>query len=296
MKLFRACFRAIRAPLRHSRGERGLTLVELMAAMALAGVLLTIMFRVFVDQSQSFIENRLTSEMQQELRWAMQFISDRVKLSGNGVPPTCGWPVIENIDGVDGAPDSLSILGSFKSLVITTTQTMGNEGSQVKVDNSDGIEVGDLCVISDGTWQEVFMVTNINSLHLWHDKAEPWNDDNKLDHRYKENSSVTVVTYYNFFVEELEDGTKNLMVQTQAYEPQIIIGDVEDFQVRFKMANGDWINDPYPEEIIDIRMIELTINSRSPEPIRGYIDPIYNDPYKRIELKSVVIPKNITIL
>jgi len=295
MKLLRAILQA-RPSWSASRGERGVTLIELMAAMALGGVLLAILFRVFVDQSQSFIENRLTSEMQQELRWSMTYISDRVKLAGNGVPPTCGWPVIENIDGGDGAPDSLSILGSFKSLVITTTQTMGNEGSQVKVDNSDGIEVGDLCVISDGTWQEIFMVTKISDQHLWHAAAPPWNDDNKLDHRYKLDSSVTVVTYYSFFVEENEDGTRNLMVQTQAYDPQIILGDVDDFQVRFKMANGDWIDDPYPDEIIDIRMIELSIRARSPEPLKGYIDPLYNDPYKRVELKSVIIPKNITIL
>ena len=33
---------------------------------------------------------------------------------------------------------------------------------------------------------------------------------------------------------------RNLMVQSQAYPAQILCGDVEDFQVRFKMKSGQW--------------------------------------------------------
>jgi len=277
-------------------GERGVTLLEVLVAMTIGAILLTGVFRFLVSQTTAFLEYRQAAEMQQELRWAINYIGERLKLAGNGVPPTCGWPIIENIDGGEAGSDSVNVLGSFKSLVITTTQNMGNEGSQIKVDNTDGLEVGDLCVISDGVYQEIFMVTDINALHIWHQTAPPWNDDNKLEHRYAADSSITVVTHYSFFVQEDEDGHENLMVRTQAYEPQILLGDVEDFQVRFKMANGEWIDDPYPDEIIDIRMIEISLRARSGEPIKGYTDPVYGDSYKRIEMKTRVIPKNITIL
>ena len=278
------------------RSERGMTIVELLAAMVISAILVTGVLKFFLDQSRSYLENRQASEMQQELRWAMNYIGERMKLAGNGVPPTCGWPAIENYDGGGSAPDSISILGSFKSLVITTTQTMGNEGSQVKVDNTDGLEIGDLCVISDGTFQEIFLATDVKDMHIWHDTYEPWNDDKKLDHRYASDSSLTVVSYYSFFVEIDDEGRSNLMVTTQAYAPQLLIGDVDNFQIRFKMKNGEWIDEPYQDEIIDIRMIEITIRAQSPEPLPGYTDPVYGDAYKRIEMTSTVIPKNITIL
>ncbi len=278
------------------RDESGMTLIEILAAMVISAVILGSIFQFFINQSKSYTKTRLKAEMQQELRWAMKYVSDRLKLAGNGVPPTCGWPVIENIDGGTSWSDSLSILGSFKSLKITTTQTMGNEGSQVKVDNSDGLEIGDLCVISDGTYQEIFMATDLTDLHIWHDTFLPWNDDKKLDHRYALDSTITVVTYYQFFIEVNDEGHKELMVQTQAYPPQPILTDVDEFQIRFKMSNGDWIDEPYPEEIIDIRMIEIQMISRSHDPIPGYEDPVYGDEYLRLELKSRIIPKNVTLL
>jgi len=277
------------------RGESGMTMLELLLAMLIGSIVFTITLKFFVSQSNSFIESRKTSEMQQELRWAMKFVSEHLELAGNGVPPTCGWAVIENTDGSGGAPDSVSVLGSYKSLVVTTTQNMGNEGSQVKVDNSDGIGLGDLAVISDGTFQEIFMITkDASALHLYHETALPWNDDGKLDHKYGINSSVTIISYYCFFVDTDEEGRTNLYVMTQAYTPQILLGDVEDFQIRFKLKNNTWVDEA--DEVSDIRMIEVSIIAKSPDPLKGYIDPAYGDPYKRIPLKSIVIPKNIVII
>jgi len=272
-----------------------MTLVELMAAMVVGIILMTLVLQFFVGQSNSFIRSREKAEMQQEIRWAINYIGDRLKLAGNGVPPTCGWPVVENIDGID-YPDSVSLLGSYKSLVMTTTQNMANEGSQVKVDDSSGLEPGDLCVISDGTWQEIFLATSLIDTHIWHDEYPPWNDSMKLDHRYVEGSSLTVVTYYCFFVEVDEEGRSNLMVQTQAYEPQILLGNVDDFQIEFKMKDDTWINEPYPDEIYDIRMIRITVRAHSHNEIKGYMDPDFGDSYMRIEVSSTIIPKNLTII
>ena len=276
--------------------ERGMTIVELVVALAISSILALIAFQFFTSVTSSFGENREAAEMQQELRWGMNFLSDHIKLTGNGIPPTCGWPIIEAVNGSSGESDSLKIMGCFKSLLVNTTQTMGNNGSQIKCDSTEEIEPGDLCVISDGTFTEIFMVTSINSSHLWHAAAPPWNDDNKLDHRYASGSSVQVVTYYQFYIDTDDDGRDNLVLKHHFYDPQILVGDVEDFQVRFKMKNGQWIDEPDQDEIDDIRMVELKIISKSPNPIQNYEDPDFGDAYKRIEMESRIIPKNLAIL
>ena len=274
--------------------ERGMTIVEMVAALTISALLATLIFQFFSIQTNNYVQGREISDMQQELRWAMQYVSDHVKLAGNGVPPTCGWPVIENIDGVS-IPDTLAVLGSFTPLVLTTTQTMANEGSQVKVNDTNGVEAGDLIVISDGTFQEIFMVTSVSSdLHLWHAAALPWNDDLKLNHSYVSGSSCTIASHYKFFIDDSDPDHPNLMVETQSYEPQVLAGDVDDFQIRFKMKSGDWEDET--TEVYDIRMIEITIRARSHEPLDDYTDPVYGDAYKRLELKSIVVPKNIIII
>jgi len=276
------------------RNESGMTLIELLVAFTMGLILMTAAFQFFITQTKNFNESRQTAEMQQELRHATNFLNDHVKLAGNGVPPTSGWQVLENYDGGSG-PDSLCVLGSFRSLVISTDQKMGNNGSQVKVNDTAGIEVGDLIVISypPNGWQDIFIVTDINALHLWHQASPPWNPTNKLSHAYPLGSTVTVVSHYSFFVETDDEGRLNLMVQTQAYEPMILAGDIDDFQVRFNLKDNSWVDEPY--DLSDIRMVEITLRLKTPDPIQGYLDPVYGDAHKRVELKSIVIPKNIVI-
>ena len=214
----------------------------------------------------------------------------------------CSSDLIDNADGASGAPDSLSIIGSFRSLVITLDQNMGNTGSQIKCSDKgndppipveDLLESGDLAVISDGTFTEVFKVTSLSASHIWHEADPPWNPTNQLDHRYTIGSTVLVVTHYSFFVETDEAGNSNLMVKTQAYPAQILAGNVDQFQVRFNMKSGQWTDDIAADEVEDIRRIEITVRARSEKPIPGYTDPLYHDAYKRIELRTVIIPKNL---
>jgi type IV pilus assembly protein PilW len=288
-----------------------MTLVELLVALIVSVILIFGVFQFLNVEAENFIQGRETSEMQQELRWAMQFVSAHVRLAGNIAPQTLisatGVKVIDNVDGAGGAPDSLSILGSFRSVVITLDQTMGNEGSQIKCSDKANTPPepldelftdGDLAFISDGTHSEIFQITNIQADHLYHDAAFPWNDDMKLDHRYVAGSTLSMVTNYSFYVKADDTGRRNLMVKSQAWPEQILAGDVEDFQVRFKMKSGQWKDTIEANKITlnEIRHVEITMRTRSAKPIRGYRDSKYGDAYKHMELKGVVIPKSITVM
>lgn len=292
-------------------GERGVTLIELLIAISIGAILITLSFQFLDINSSNFFQGRAQAEMQQEVRWAMQFVSEHVRLAGNTVPQVLlddkGLQVINNFNGQSGAPDSLSIVGSFKSVVLTLDQSMGNEGSQIKCSDKTNnppipldevLTIGDLGFISDGTFSEVFQVTNILSDHLYHDIAFPWNDDKKLDHRYIAGSTFTVVANYSFFVSTDEEGHSNLMVRTQVYPPQILAGDVEDFQIRFKMKSGQWQDTVTATQLTlnQVSQVEIYLRSRTSRPIKGYRDPVYGDEYKRMDLKTIIIPKNIAIM
>ena len=84
------------------------------------------------------------------------------------------------------------------------------------------------------------------------------------------------------------------MVQTQAYVPQILAGDIDNFQIRFKLKDNTWVDEPF--ELSDVRMLEITLRAMTPRPLKGYEDPVYGDAHKRVELKSIVIPRNIALV
>jgi len=85
------------------------------------------------------------------------------------------------------------------------------------------------------------------------------------------------------------------MLRHQAYPAQILLGDVDDFQVRFQMKSGAWQDEVTVDEIYNIRVVEITIRAKTPEPVRNYTDPAYGDSYKRVEMKSKIIPLNIVV-
>ncbi len=275
-------------------GERGLTLVELLVAMVIGSVLLTAVFVFFSTQSKGFADSRMNAEMQQEIRWASEYLSDRLKLAGNGVPTTTGWKAIDIVNGTGTSPDSVSVMGAFNSPVIVTSHAMTDEASLIECASVEDIETGDLAVISDGTFTEIFLVTGIQGNRLEHTTSPPWNDDNRLDHVYNAGSAVHLIEQYTFFVKTDDEGTPNLMVKNQSTGAQILAGGIEQFQVRFKLKSGDWTDTI--DYVYDVREIEVYLRARSPKPVDGYHDAAYGDGYRRIELKTMVIPKNIIII
>jgi prepilin-type N-terminal cleavage/methylation domain-containing protein len=277
------------------RGDRGMTTVELMVAMTIGGILVTLVFQFFISQTSSFAESRQTAELQQELRWAVRFVGDHLKLAGNGVPYNAGYDILVNTDG-GSEPDSLLVMGSFRSISPTTTKRMRRRRDPVEVTDASEIEVGDLCSISDGTFNEIFMITKINGNKLEHKRMRPWNRNRNLDHAYPEDSVIHIASVYTFFVGPDDDGVSTLFVESQADYPQPLLGNIEDFQVRFKMKDEEYIDDISGDRALDVRMIEIILQARTQSPVPNYVDPVFGDEYKRIEVQSVVIPKNVALM
>ncbi len=64
------------------RGEKGFTLIELMIAVLVAGVLMTAVYSAYVSQEKAYMTTEGLAEMQQNLRAAMYFMAKEVRMAG----------------------------------------------------------------------------------------------------------------------------------------------------------------------------------------------------------------------
>ena len=72
----------MRCKIKEKTGERGFTLVELLLAMAIAGVVMTAVYTAYSSQQRSYIVQELVAAMQQNLRVAMSIMVRDIRMAG----------------------------------------------------------------------------------------------------------------------------------------------------------------------------------------------------------------------
>ena len=72
--------------------EAGFSLIEVMAALVILSIALTAVFATFISQQRSFTVQNRVSEMQQNLRQAVEYMSRDIRMAGYGIPDNVAIP------------------------------------------------------------------------------------------------------------------------------------------------------------------------------------------------------------
>ena len=83
------------------RYENGLTLIELMIAMAISAVVMAAIFQVYQSQQRAYVTQQLVGQMQQNARAAMSLMMREIRMAGYKPAATDG---VDN-DGLNGTDD-----------------------------------------------------------------------------------------------------------------------------------------------------------------------------------------------
>ena len=105
--------------------QRGLTLVEIMVAMAISLVLLAGIIQIFLGSKQAYRVQDGLARLQENGRFAMEFMGRSIREAGYAdisVNPALKYTLFNGtaITGTDGTPDTITV--SFDS----TTDCLGN--------------------------------------------------------------------------------------------------------------------------------------------------------------------------
>lgn len=221
---------------------RGFTLVELMVAMTIGLIILAAVSTLFVSSKQTYSTQDRLARLQENARFAMQFIIKDLRLAGDfgcldEITPDSINNTLNNstdfaynaqipLEGVDNATgtwypsgfatlpsdieadtDAIAIRRGDDDNSIYLNQEMPNTSAVLKASSIAGLTVGDIILVSDCVSADIMQITELNGTdpHIVHNAGTgtPGNSTQKLSKAYSPSTAP--------------DGTKIMKFLTRRY-------------------------------------------------------------------------------
>ena len=178
-----------------SRAQRGFSLVEMMIAMVIGLILIAGVIQIFISSKQSYRVQDSMGRLQENARFAMDFLSREVRMAGftgcfKGNPTTMenilnnasdySWSVNNMVAGNEATSATAwspaldaSLTGMVKpGTDVITIRHMSSQGinlsspynnsAQLFVNDPTGLNLGDILMVTDCTQGSIFQATNIS--------------------------------------------------------------------------------------------------------------------------------------
>jgi prepilin-type N-terminal cleavage/methylation domain-containing protein len=277
------------------RKNKGITLIELLVALSISGILVGAIYRTFIGQQKTYTVQERVVDMQQNVRAAINRMMTEIRMAGFGnvsmlLPAPYGSGPGVTIGGTTyndvvnpntPVAGSVTILCGMGSTIITGFPAL-NQITVNSLTDSQGntlFDTGDRQYVSIGGI-ESYRITNIagNTLTL----------SGNLTYAHPVNTLVFAIRAVSYQV----DGTLTLLrdeiprPSTQAVaQPQPIADNIENLQFVYLNANGN-----PPAQNADIRVIEVTLRARTDSS-----DPDYKSDggYRKRQIASRIHLKNM---
>jgi prepilin-type N-terminal cleavage/methylation domain-containing protein len=264
--------------LRRPPGSAGFTLVEALVAVAVLGLTTASLYTVLFNSQKAYDVGSRHATRNQSVRAAMEILVRDLRSAGSG------WGATPVFATYEGAPivlfgvtphystadrDSVFILGALSGIQTTISQRMPQPSSELKVSSVNGFEEGDLCIITDGTTTNLFMVTAVQSsaLHLQHNPAAPWNPPGGLSSfppgGYAAGSRIHKIDAVLHYLDTAHPRGTKMMRKVGTYGvPQIMADEVVGMQFLYHLSDGVATRDP--GDVSLIRGVTATLVSSVP--------------------------------
>ena len=165
----------------NSRRQRGVTLIELMVALVVGLLVLGALIKVYVDMSSMYRFNEGLARVQENGRFALEFIRRDARKAGFwGCKSGFGTTICDqasffpanvgNVSGADGLSDSISFRGAFDSGTPLEENMESGNGPSIARDPAVNLVVADgslfaqndYAVIADCEVADVFSISSVS--------------------------------------------------------------------------------------------------------------------------------------
>lgn len=249
--------------------HRGFSLVELMVAITIGLIILAAISAVFVSSKRSYSTQDRLARLQENARFAMQFMTRDVRMAGysgcvkdlpnvnNTLNVGTNFLFMMNIplEGIDNADsssawspsgggkpanmkdgtDAIAIRSGDPSQITNLASAMESESDALVVSSTTGFSDNNIIMVADCSNADVLQITDVNSPALEHAANAgntPGNSSANLGKLY--DTAAQVMKFYTrvYFVANRADGTPALFLNENGDVQELVEG-VEDLQVLY---------------------------------------------------------------
>ena len=269
-----------------TKNKRGFSLIELLIAMAVASIIMMLIYGMYVSQVKTHTNQKLIAEMQQNVRSAMNFLERTARMAGYDSAGTANAAIMKDFTSFGSPHDDLDIKTDATHIAFTVDfdgngviDLNGDELLAYRLNNSN-LEVWKEDPKDPGNWGWRVLAENIEAVGF----AFAFDDDadGQLD-----NVGGHVIWAYD------SDNNGDLDREMDTNGDGLI--DTADDPVGVPLASA--VN------FSSIRAVKIWLLARTASPIKDYTDTqtylvgdqtlVRNDHYKRTLLTTTVYCRNM---
>lgn len=259
--------------MRISAGQAGLSIIEVIVALALSLIITLGLTQIFTSNSQSFRVSEASARIQETGRLATSIIGREIRNASywgclgsqgvrdgrlNSILNDTGFDVgallrgldAENNSGVDNS-DVLYLGGVNGNSQISVTFQPSQQAANLRVDDSDSFNLNDILIVTNCSQGDIFQVTNLNTNNevVVHNSGNvsdgPGNSTQALSTNYNDDpdgASVFRPRQQRFYLQDNGNGIRELVTDGVGITgsgignfstPVALLQDVVDFQIQF---------------------------------------------------------------
>jgi type IV pilus assembly protein PilW len=297
----------------------GFSLIEVMAAIVILGIAMTAVFSTFLFQQQSYTTQVRVSEMQQNLRDAVEMITRDIRMCTYGIPSNVnivdneiiatplGAPMGRYLKAVNSTsgPDEISVLYRYDgdaAYPSFNNVNMAIGATTVTLTSTTGFAAGDRVIVYNATNADLILVTAVASSTTLTLRSPG-------SGTAYSGATLARVRFVRYFVDRTTDPAHPTLMldRRNGQPPQPLADDIEDLQFKYSMdtdANGtiDLDNNVAGNPSF-VRQVHVYVLARSRIKEKGWVDTGYrdmadhlpgiaNDGYRRRRTEMVVDVRN----
>jgi len=264
--------------------DRGFTLIELLVAATVFVIAIGALLGILRKNEGAREMSYYVLESRQNARAALDFIISDIRMAGSGIPTrvvtstaTGDSMILYGVtpDSTGGATNRVMVLGAMSDVQTEIRTQMPNPSAEFNVQSTDGFEVGDLAVVTFGSWANLFQITQVQdaALKLQHNPTSPFNLPGGHNifppGGYPPGSEIFKVDLITYYVDSTDASCSLLMRQDGTEQPRVVCEYINSMHIEYVLVDQSIVDTP-PDPTL-VRRVIVTIEAASSEKSKKHV-------------------------
>jgi len=239
--------------------RKGMTLIELLVALTISGILVAGVYRTFVSQQHTYTVQEQVVDMQQNVRLAINRMTRELRMAGYGRMDAAFFGadgvhgIYKHVVNPGGDGKSVTVVGGYQAPTTLSANALAGSNT-IQVSDATPLDIGSKQYISVNgleshrikkiTGNQIELFSNLTTDHL---AGEP----------------VFLIMAITYSIGAFEGKSALLRDDNLGLGPQPVAENIESLRFRYVMNTGETLDVVPAVRFDDIRMIEVNIVART---------------------------------